>query len=164
MINDARFGISGGDLFFRARHKRAYNWAEKHRLKIEPTLFYFLDDGFGSRLFLEYDYQITQKSQFRIDYSIRHSQAFSGIRWQQGIYILNQLSEKKATVFGFEIKGELNHDREFTVDEYSINYRYRFNALEEWLFFEIEPFLEFTEEDNFKLTPGIGLRVEGFFH
>lgn len=164
VINDARFGVSGGDLFFRARHKRTYNWGEKHSLKIEPALFYFLGDGFGSRLLLEYNFQINPKSQFRIDYSVRGSQAFNGVRWQQGIYILNQLSEKQATVLGFEIKGEHNDARGFAVDEYNINYRYRFNALEKWLFFEIEPFLEFTEEDNFKLTPGIGLRVEGFFH
>jgi hypothetical protein len=32
------------------------------------------------------------------------------------------------------------------------------------LFFEIEPFVEWPEKEDYSTTPGIALRVEGFFY
>lgn len=163
-ISDARIGLSGGDIFIRARQKRSYNWNEKHNIKIEPALFYYLGDGLGARLLLEYNYQINSTQQYRINYSIRGSEEFSGIRWNHGFYHLKQWSDKTATLLGIEVDGERNGERGFIVDNYSVNYRYRFNALKKWLYFEVEPFIEFPEEENYKITPGIALRIEGLFH
>lgn len=162
-VTDTRLGISGGDIFIRARHKRTYNWLENHSFKFEPALYYYLDDGFGSRLLLEYNYQINDSEQYRINYSIRGSESFHGIRWKHGFYHLKQLSNDKASIWGLQAEGERNGERGFVVDKYTLSYRYRFNALKEWLFFEIEPFFEFAEEENYKTTPGLALRVEGFF-
>jgi hypothetical protein len=67
-------------------------------------------------------------------------------------------------VLGIQVEGERNGDRGFIIDNYTLSYRYRFNALREWLFFEVEPFIEFPEEENYTTTPGVALRIEGFFH
>ena len=68
-----------------------------------------------------------------------------------------------ATVLGLQVEGERNGDHGFFIDKYTLSYRYRFNALREWLFFEIEPFLEWPRDENFTTTPGIALRIEGLF-
>lgn len=159
-----RLGISGGDIFVRAKHKRNFEFGEQQGFLIEPSLYYYLDDGLGAKLLLEYDYQIDKTSQFRINYSIRGSAAFSGIRWKHGIYKLHQINETTASVISLQVEGERNGARGFVIDNYTLGYRYRFNALRDWLFFEVEPFLEFPEQENYTTTPGIALRVEGFFH
>ena len=159
-----RVGISGGDIFVRARHKRRLNLSPTQSFLVEPSVYYFLDEGLGTKLLLEYDYQISKKSQFRINYSIRGSAEFSGIRWKHGFYKLHQINDTTASVISLQVEGERNGARGFFVDNYTLGYRYRFNALRDWLFFEIEPFLEFPEEKNYRTTPGIALRVEGFFH
>jgi hypothetical protein len=159
-----RLGFSGGDIFARAKHKRHFNINAKQGFLFEPSLYYYLDDGLGAKLLLEYDYQLSKKSQFRINYSIRGSAAFSGIRWKHGFYKLNQINETTASVLSLQAEGERNGARGFVVDKYTLGYRYRFNALKDWLFFEIEPFLEFPEQENYSTTPGIVLRIEGFFH
>ncbi|ASP47788.1 hypothetical protein [Cognaticolwellia beringensis] len=159
-----RLGISGGDIFVRAKHKRRFNISTKQGFLFEPSLYYYLDEGLGAKLLLEYDYQLSKKSQFRINYSIRGSAEFSGIRWKHGFYKLHQINETTASVLSLQVEGERNGDRGFVIDKYTLGYRYRFNALRDWLFFEIEPFVEFPEEENYSTTPGIALRIEGFFH
>ncbi len=162
-ITDSRIGISGGDIFIRARHKRQFAWNDSHGFKLEPSVFYFLDDRLGARLLLEYDYQFSLQSQFRINYSIRGSESFSGIRWKHGFYKLNQIGDSSASILGLQVQGERNGKRGFVIDKYTLSYRYRFNALKKWLFFEIEPFLEWPEDENYTTTPGIAFRVEGYF-
>ena len=159
-----RLGISGGDIFVRAKHKRRFDISAKQGFLFEPSLYYYLDEGLGAKLLLEYDYQLSKKSQFRVNYSIRGSADFSGIRWKHGFYKLHQINETTASVLSLQVEGERNGERGFVVDKYTLGYRYRFNALRDWLFFEIEPFLEFPEEENYSTTPGIALRIEGFFH
>ncbi|ARD44253.1 hypothetical protein [Colwellia sp. PAMC 21821] len=159
-----RLGISGGDIFVRAKHKRRFDIGAKQGFLFEPSLYYYLDEGLGAKLLLEYDYQLSKKSQFRVNYSIRGSADFSGIRWKHGFYKLHQINETTASVLSLQVEGERNGERGFVVDKYTLGYRYRFNALRDWLFFEIEPFLEFPEEENYSTTPGIALRIEGFFH
>ena len=163
-FTDTRVGLSGGDLFLQARHKRTYMWQDKHSFKLEPAIYYYLKDKAGSRLLLEYNYQINEQEQYRMNYSIKGSESFHGIRWKHGFYHLKQLSDRKAGILGLQVEGERNGEKGFLVDNYTLSYRYRFGALREWLFFEIEPFLEFPEEEDYKTTPGIALRVEGFFH
>jgi len=161
---DTRLGISGGDIFLRTRHKRYISWSENSVFKFEPSVFYFLDDGFGSRLLLEYNYQQDANTQYRIDYSIRGSESFSGIRWKHGFYKLKHLDNKTASVISLQVEGERNGERNFVVDDYTLSYRYRFNAYKEWLFFEVEPFLEWPETEDYRTSVGIAFKVEGHFY
>lgn len=163
-FTDTRLGISGGDIFARSRYVRQFTWSNRHSLKVEPSLYYFLKDGWGSKLLLEYDYQLSKKTQFRVNYSTRGSQSFSGVRWKHGLYKLSQIDNTTASLLGLQVEGERNGDRGFIIDKYTLSYRYRFNAYKEWLYFEVEPFVEWPEEINYNTTPGIALRVEGFFY
>ncbi|WP_448567772.1 hypothetical protein [Thalassotalea ganghwensis] len=160
----SRIGISGGDIFLRSRYVKRFTWQNNHSLKFEPSVYYFLDDGLGSRLLLEYDYQRSKHQQIRVNYSIRGSESFSGIRWKHGLYNLSQHDETTASLFGVQVQGERNGAEGFFVDKYTLSYRYRFNAYKKWLYFEVEPFIEWPRDIDYKTTPGLALRVEGFFY
>lgn len=160
---DTRVGLSGGDIFARARHKRQLIFTDKQAFTIQPSLYYYLDDGLGAKLLLEYDYQLDHANQFRVNYSIRGSEAFHGIRWKHGFYQLSQINDKTASITGLQVEGERNGEEGFTIDKYTLSYRYRFNAVRHWIYFEVEPFLEWEEEESYDTTPGIALRIEGFF-
>lgn len=158
-----RVGLSGGDIFLRSKLSKRFYYQDKHSIKVEPSIYYFLDEGLGARLLMEYDYQLSDTSQLRIDYSVRGSESFSGLRWKHGFYHLRQFDNTSAGLTGIEVEGERNGERSFIIDEYKLYYRYRFNAVRKWLFFEIEPFVEFPEVENYSTTPGLALRVEGYF-
>jgi len=163
-FTDTRLGISGGNIFVQARHKRRFSWNNTHNFKVEPSINYFLNDGFGSRLLLEYNYQQDKHKQLRIDYSIRGSESFKGIKWKHGFYRLNQLNESSASIVGLQVQGERNGTQGFFIDKYTLSYRYRFNKFQKWLFFEVEPFLEWSKKESYATSPGIALRVEGHFY
>jgi hypothetical protein len=163
-FTDTRLGISGGDIFLQARHKRRISWNNNHDFKVEPSLYYFIKDGLGSRLLLEYNYQQDQQKQYRVNYSIRGSESFKGIKWKHGFYRLNQFDERSASVIGIQVQGERNGERGFFIDKYSLSYRYRFNKFKKWLYFEIEPFLEWSKKERYTTSPGIALRIEGHFY
>lgn len=160
---DSRVGISGGSIFARIRYSKKLQWADKHSFKFQPSVYYYLDDGLGEKLLLEYGYQKSTSHQYRVNYSIRGSESFSGIRWKHGFYHLTQISSKSASITGLKIEGERNGDDGFIIKKYTLSYRYRFNAIRKWLYFEVEPFVEFPEDDHYTTTPGIALRIEGFF-
>lgn len=163
VFTDSRVGISGSALYVRTRHKRTYVFGEKHSFMFEPSAFYYTDDGLGARLLLEYDYQLNPDHLFRANYSIRGSESFSGIRWKHGAYYLRHISDKEASVFGVVVEGERNGDNGFLIENTTLSYRYRFNAIKKWLFFEIEPFMEWPEDVDYKTTPGVALKIEGYF-
>jgi len=158
-----RIGFSAGDLFVRLRHNRRFSWHDVHGVKIEPALYYFVKDGLGARLLLEYNYQSNHDDQYRINYSIRASESFKGQEWRYGLYYLKQLDSQRAAALGLVTNGKHGSEQGSFVDKYKLSYRYRFNALKTWLFFEVEPFVEWGKENNFSTDPGVALRIEGFF-
>ncbi|PCI59210.1 MAG: hypothetical protein COB35_11845 [Gammaproteobacteria bacterium] len=162
-FTDTRIGISSNDLFVRFRHKRRFSWADTHGVKVDPSVYYFVGDGLGARLLLEYNYQQNDSHQYRFNYSVRASQSFRGQKWKYGLYSLKQLGDRRARVFGLVAQGRLNSATGSFTEKYDLSYRYRFNAFKKWLFFEVEPFLEWAKEDGFDTNPGIALRIEGYF-
>ncbi|TRX55096.1 hypothetical protein [Thalassomonas sp. M1454] len=160
---DTRIGISGGDLFTKARIKYTSDFSDIHEFEFQPSIYYYLDDGFGQRLFVEYDYNFAPKKQYRMNYSMTFSERYEGHRWRNTYSYLHQIDRFRATALSVSINGEDNGDRGFVVDNYAVSFRYRVNAYRKWLYFEVEPFMEWPEEFDYKITPGIALRVEGYF-
>ncbi|TKB46289.1 hypothetical protein [Thalassotalea mangrovi] len=160
---DTRIGISGGDIFTRARLKLQTDYTKTHAFKAEPSVYYFLDDGFGSRLYLQYAYTPKLDRQLQINYSISGSESYSGARWRHGLFYFKQHDHRRASVTNLTIEGERWGDNGFEITEYRLGYRYRVNAIRKWLFFEVEPFLLWEDDRNFDTSPGIALRVEGYF-
>ena len=160
---DSRIGISGGDIFSKVRVKLTSDFGTNHRVKFYPSIFYYIDDGFGSRVLLEYDYNYAADKQFKTNISWRNSEAYTGQRWRSGLYHLHRLDRFRATSLGLVVRGESRGERGFLIESYTLSFRYRVNAYRNWLFFEAEPFVEWPEEEDYKSTPGIALRVEGYF-
>ncbi len=163
-LTDSRIGVSGGDIFVRARHKRRFAWSDNHGFKLEPAVHYFVDDGLGARVLMEYNYQLAPHKQLRVNYSVSASESYSGLHWKHGFYYLKQTENNRASYWGLQVEGERNGENGFLIDKYALSYRLRFNAVRKWLFFEVEPFIEWIKEENYSTGPGIALRVEGYFY
>jgi hypothetical protein len=161
---DSRIGVASGDFFAKVRLKFQKDFAEKHLFEFQPSIYYYLKDGFGQRLFTEYNYKYSRDKQFRTNLSVSFSQAYDGYNWKQANYLLHQIDRRQASAIGFVIHGEKNASRGFVADNYTLSYLYRVNAYRKWLYFEVEPFVEWSEEDNYSSTLGVALRVEGYFN
>ncbi len=161
---DSRIGVASGDLFAKFRLKFLKDFSDKHLIEFQPSIYYYLKDGFGQRLFAEYNYNYSSDKQLRTNVSVRFSQAYEGYNWKQANYFLGQIDRRQAYAIGFVTYGEKNSKRGFVADNYKLTYLYRANAYRKWLYFEVEPFLEWSEQDNYSTTLGIALRIEGYFN
>ena len=161
---DSRIGLSNNDLFAKVRLKFLKDFSEKHLFEFQPSIYYYLKDGFGQRLFGEYNYNYSRDKQVRTNLSVKFSQSFDGYNWKQANYFLRQIDRRQASAIGFVIHGEKNAGRGFVADNYRLSYLYRANVYRKWIYFEVEPFLDWPEEDNYSTTLGIALRIEGYFN
>lgn len=161
---DSRIGVASDDLFAKVRFKFLKPFSERHLFEFQPSIHYYLKDGFGQHLFAEYNYNYSMDKQLRTSISVKFSQAFDGYNWKQANYFLRQIDKRQAYAIGFVTHGEKNARRGFVADNYKLSYLYRANAYRKWLYVEVEPFLEWPQEDNYSTTLGISLRIEGYFN
>jgi len=89
------------------------------------------------------------------------------------LFQISSVGEKAALIIGISSFGYVEPKPDAQLHRFSI--RYRFNALRDWLFFEVEPFVELHKEDpleqeyynplssDFRRDSGISFRVESHY-
>ena len=146
-------------------------------LNISPAIEYYAADGWGARLLFDAGYSLSQTSEMRFSASTQDRQSFDDPKFRWGVFNIKSLGQKKALITGFSSAGEIERNGEFKAYSRRISTRYRFNALRSWVYFEIEPFIEFAKddrddllsigEDNFRKSfvrdRGITIRFEGHY-
>ncbi|MCY7295354.1 hypothetical protein [Alteromonas sp. a30] len=147
--------------FVRTRLIKKFAMGEGNNLRTEVSGYYYAKDGFGSHLGLQYEHGISENSVLRFDNHLYYRGDDNDWLWRQSLYMMHQVNERSAFIHGVYVEGE--SEPNYQVTEYLVSSRWRKNALREWLFFEVEPFVLWSREDNFSASYGVALRVEGFF-
>jgi hypothetical protein len=81
--------------------------------------------------------------------------------WQHSWQTLHQVDDRTALVYGLYIEGLSQPN--YRLEEYLVSVKWRKNALREWLYFDVEPFVLWRRDESFSASYGVALRVEGFF-
>lgn len=147
--------------FARSQYEHVFDLSDSHLLRTETSVYYYSSDGFGAHVGAQYEYGIDDTSVLRFDNNFYYRDDSKDWLWQHGAYSMSQLSEKSALICGFYIEGDSRPN--YRVSEYLVSTRWRKSALRTWLYFELEPFVLWKREEDFKPSYGIALRVEGFF-
>lgn len=147
--------------FARSRYSRIFEINEDNNIRTEASIYYYSKDGFGSHLGLQYEHDWSEDTVFRFDNNFYYRDEDDDWLWQHSLYGLEQLSEESALVYGVYLEG-LSQPT-YRLEEYLVSTRWRKNALREWLFFEVEPFILWRRDENFSASYGVALRVEGYF-
>lgn len=144
-----------------SRYAAQGDLSESRRYRWETSVYFYSREGFGSHLGLQLEQDFDEKSVFRLDNNFFYRDESNDWLWQHNLYLMQQLDENTAVTSGFYIKG-LNQPN-YRTEEYLISCRWRKNAVREWLFFELEPFVLWRRNENFSASYGMAFRVEGFF-
>jgi len=147
--------------FVRTSYIKKIAVGDGHNLRTEVSGYYYAKDGFGSHLGLQYEHGISQNSVLRVDNNFYYRGDDDDWLWQHSLYMMRQKTDESAIVHGLYIEGE--SEPNYQVTEYLVSSRWRKNALRDWLFFEVEPFVLWRRDENFSASYGVALRVEGFF-
>ena len=147
--------------FVRSNYNIGRELNEKSSLRFQASGYFFSSDGLGGNIQLQYDYDLDDNKLFRFDNRFFYRDESNDWLWQHSWNIYKQKTEKLAVIYGFFIEG--NSQPEYQINDYLASIRFRKNAVRSWLFFELEPFVRVSREDNFDPSYGLAMRVEGFF-
>lgn len=81
--------------------------------------------------------------------------------WQHGLHRYQQLDPNTGLIYGIFVEG--NSQPYYRSEEFLLSARWRRNAVREWLFFELEPFVLWRRDEDFKPSYGLAMRVEAYF-
>lgn len=157
----SRVGIGSAQIYGRTSYRYKRSFSENWTVKVEPSLEYYMNDGAGYRFLSELSYFPDQRSEIRSFYSIWDREEFNTPYWKKAVYHLTKLDNKNTLITGILVNGVTKPD--YRDEKITISTRWRRHALRKWLFFELEPFIDFERQKDYHSTWGIALRVGGYF-
>lgn len=152
-----RIGVSRSQLYGRS----AVSWKKE----FNNTLYsasagaeYYFSDGFGYFVKLSSDTKINEFYALNISANYREIADEMDSELRSGVYLSYIPDPQRAMVFGVNVQNSFDD-----LTRYTLSYRYRQQAQYSWLFFEVEPFVEYREELNYRDEIGLAIRLIGYY-
>jgi len=151
-----RLGTSRGQVYARSEIKT--RWISKnYGIGIVPRLDYFNKDGWAPSIKASFRAPLDKDIlSFSASWQKVEKEQYS--RQKIGLYYASKISEKNELVAGLQYFN--NEDSE---ERYLASIRHRSLLYKQWLFFELEPFLEFKQEQNYRRELGLAIRLIGYY-
>lgn len=157
----SRIGLGSGQIYGRTSYRWKRTFSDKVLLNVEPSIEYYMNDGLGYRFLTELSYFPNQRSEYRAFYSIWDRKEFTTPHWKKAVYHLTKIDSKSTLITGILVNGVTEPD--YRDEKITLSTRWRRHALRRWLFFELEPFVDFERQKDYDSTWGIALRIGGYF-
>ena len=151
----------GLEFFARSQFRYYYIVNEQQRWTFDQTFFWHTKEGFGEKTQLDLDHQWGNNKLIRWTSAGTFSEISQGIDWLQQLTLFQKIDSKQALSYTLAIDGFTRPSAD--VENYQISMRYRRNFYRPWLFYEIEPQLNWPLEQNHAFTPAIIFRIETLF-
>ena len=157
-----RIGLGDGTVYSRM----SYRWRKPliddfWSIQISPAVEYYIGQGFGHRVVFDSAWGVGRRAEIRWSYGLIDRQSFDNGEWRQGLYYLRPIGDDAAIVQGFQASGDYEPD--YRENNYNIFFRWRQVSIRKWLYYEIEPFVDFPRERDFRREYGIAFRLQGLF-
>jgi hypothetical protein len=132
--------------YFRARflHARELAYSIIGRLAVTP--FWDTKDGFGESNQVDFERQLAPMTLLRWSNSATITEVSNGWNWGTELSVLQRLSPYSAITFAANATGPTRPST--VVQNYRVYTRYRRNFLRSWLFFELEPDVNWPRQDD----------------
>ncbi|GIC76985.1 hypothetical protein [Moritella sp. F3] len=147
-----RVGFSRSQVYLRSEMK--FNWqVQQVTFSLQPRLDYFLEDGLEPSIKTTTAYQL-EESALSLSANWQKRQTESNSRRKIGFYHIKPTGEDQLLVSGVQYNKSNNAD-DIPHESYFISIRYRNLLYKSWMYFEVEPFTEFNQSNDFKTEVGI---------
>lgn len=140
---------------FRLRQvKHFVNWDAR----FQQSFYWFNSKGVGESTRVEFLRPIGYHTIFTVNTSAEYlvdNEVLSGVHEYS---LFHELGKQEA--IGARMGVGFTTEDSFHANDYFISGRYRRSLYQDWLFWELEPRVRFSEEHSFKATPSVSLKLE----
>ncbi len=130
-------------------------------LRMENRARWFTDDGWDYRLRFDLERPLPRRLFFRFRPELSWYESKSGVYYSAQASLFQQLSKNR--VLEYQANAYFETDPSHQLRESNVRLRYRQRIWREWLTLEIAPQVAWYEKDDYDTTPGILVRLEGWF-
>lgn len=129
------------EYYLRLRYRRLIHIGSRNIFRFTETGFWHSLDKFGETSRLDFERSLSKTLSNRISTFGTYSEVSEGVDWGVEESLFKQLSPKSAISLDLGAYGDTRPHTE--INNYRIGSRFRKNILRPWLFFEIEPEVNF---------------------
>jgi hypothetical protein len=151
------------DFFAGPRLRKTWPF-EVWQIRFTERVRWYTDIGWESRTRFDFERLFDADLFFRTTADLRWREEDyndDGFRLEAGPTLTQRLGRKAA--IDYQWNNVFKTKPSVRLDETTLRARYRQRIWRKWLFFEINPQLAFRNDDDFRYTPGIELRLEASF-
>jgi hypothetical protein len=147
-----RVGFSRSQVYLRSEIQ--FNWQVQHvDFSLQPRLTYFLEDGWEPSIKTAAAYPL-ESSSLSLSASWQQLQTEANTRRKIGFYHIKPTGKNQLLVSGVQYS-KSNDAEDIPNENYFISIRYRNLMYKSWMYYEVEPFIEFNQANDFNTEVGI---------
>lgn len=161
VITDAGLRFrSGIDTFARLRLKRSIT-RESLIFRLQETIFWFDSDGMGETTRLDVDRNLTKKVLIRSTSQATWRNKHHFFDLGQEFSLFQNIDTRKAIAYQTGVRAV--RDPEIYATDYVISIRYREQIYKKWLYMEINPKINYPQDNDYKPVRSITLKMDAIF-
>lgn len=151
-----RVGLSRSQLY--ARSELKFRWKNKsNTITVVPRMDYFNQDGWAPSIKGSLIYPLTD-SLLSFSTSLQKIQEEENSRQKIGLFHISKTANTGELVSGIQYS-----NNEYSQESLLLSIRQRNLIYKNWMFFELEPFIEFKQENDYKREFGFALRLIAYY-
>jgi len=148
-------------LYVKARYRDALALSSQWAMLYDSELYFYSRDRLGAETGVAFQYDVNEKHLFRQNNRFYFRDDTNDWLWRHEVHHLYSVDEHNAIVPHFMVEGLSQPN--YRVEEIYVGMRWRNNTLRDWLFFEVEPFVLWLRNEDFKTSYGVALRIEAYY-
>lgn len=130
-------------------------------LDYDAEVYYYTRDQLGAELGLSFQQLLPNDEYLKFNNRYYYRSRSDDWVWRHSMQHLVPRSPNSATIFTLYAEG--GNQPNYRINEVYTSIRWRTNPVREWLYFEVEPFVVWLREEDFRASLGMAMRVEMYY-
>ena len=148
-------------LYVKSRFEDMVVFTKSVAMRYDAETYYYTRDRFGAELGATFQFLTPKDNVIRFNNRYYFRDESNDWLWRHEVQYLQPINNQSAAIYNIFTEGLTQPN--FRTEEVYTSVRWRTNPHREWLFYEVEPFVVWLREEDFKPSYGLALRVEVYY-
>lgn len=126
--------------------------------RFAQSFFWFLSDGLGEATSVDFERRLSEPLLLRLSSQATYIWDDNNFDLLQALAVFHRLSARDALTYRYALQGETHPATR--IANHVVSVKYRRKLYRDWLFFEVEPGLRYTREDDFERIAFVAFRLD----